>query len=246
MIEKPGPLPDEGEQVPKQMPEAVQPQHDTTTGARSGHSGEAILPISPDSYLPLSADFDEQVKSLLPSEPLLLKNANGVIQTLHIMQGFQYHNQSGMRDILAMVEEKKAAGKKVEMAINPVGLCLGVTTGYLALEYAIRELYGDNVPEATNFVISTKTTMGGVWDMWDLCFGKRLSREEAEFGIAPKAYVFTAERLSNGHKIVFAYATPTPNRWLRTSSIWGPPNKPRRIFQKENFQRPKRHSLRHC
>jgi hypothetical protein len=42
--------------------------------------------------------------------------------------------------------------------------------------------------------------------MWDLYFGQRISREEAEFGIAPKAYVFTAERVSNGHKIVFAYS----------------------------------------
>jgi hypothetical protein len=203
-IEKAGPLPAEGEQIPEQVTKTE--ATDATTGASSEHSAEAVQPIPPDNYLPLSADFDEQVKALLPSEPLRLKNANGIIQALDIMQGFQYHNQSGMRAILAMVEEKKAAGKKVEMAINPVGLCLGVTTGYLALEYAIQELYSDEVPESHEFTISTKTQMGGVWDTWDLYFGHRLSREAAEFGIAPKAYVFTAERPSNGHKIVFAYS----------------------------------------
>jgi hypothetical protein len=205
-IEKAGPLPQEGETVPEQMSHAGRAAGpDATTGATSGHSGEAILPIPPDNYLPLSPDFDEQVKTLLPSEPLLLKNANGVIQATRIQEGYQYHHQSGMRNILAMVAEKRKAGKQVDLAINPVGLCLGVTTGYLALEYAIQELYGDEVPLTNDFTISTKTKMGGVWDTWDLYFGKRISREEAEFGIAPKAYVFKAERLSNGHKIVFTY-----------------------------------------
>ena len=205
-IEKAGPALAEGETVPEQMANAGQAGTDATTGATSKQSTEAVRPIPPDNYLPLSADFDEQVKSLLPAEPLLLKNSNGIIQTLDIMQGFQYHNQSNMGKILAMVEAKKAAGKKVEMAINPVGLCLGVTTGYLALEYAIRELYGDEIPECGDFTISTQTTMGGVWDTWDSYFGHRLSRENAKFGIVPKAYMFTAERLSNGHKIVFSYS----------------------------------------
>ena len=205
-IEKPGPLPQEGETVQEQVTHAVRTEHDAATGATSKHSEEAVQPIPPERYLPLSPNFDEQVKSLLPSKPLQLKDANGVIQAMYILQGYQYHNQSGMRNILAMVEEKQEAGKKVDVAINPAGLCFGVTTGYLALEYAIQELYGDDVPACNDFTISTKTKMGGVWDMWDLYFGKRLSRENAEFGIAPKAYVFTAERISGGHKLVFAYS----------------------------------------
>jgi hypothetical protein len=205
-IEKAGPLLAEGEQVPEQMAKTGQSEANATTMASANYAGEAIVPIPPENYLPLSPDFDDQVTALLPTEPLRLKNANGVVQALYIQQGYQYHNQSNMRGILAMLEEKKAAGKKVEMAINPVGLCLGVTTGYLALEYAIQELYGDDVPDVRDFTISTKTKMGGVWDTWDLYFGHRLSRETAEFGIAPKAYVFTAERRSNGHKLVFTYS----------------------------------------
>ena len=206
-IAKTGPILVEGETVPEQVAKAGQTETDATTGASSTNSAEAVQPIPPEDYLPLSPDFDEQVKALLPAEPLQLKNSDGSVQGLEIMQGFQYHNQSNMGAILTMVKARKAAGKKIEMAINPVGLCLGVTTGYLALEYAIQELYGDEVPENDDFTIGTKTKMGGVWDTWDLYFGKRLSRKSAEFGIAPKAYVFTAERLSNGHKVVFAYST---------------------------------------
>lgn len=205
-IEKNGPMLADGEQVPELETKADQSGTDTTTGASSKSSTEAVEPIPSEKYLPLSADFDDEVKALLPSEPLRINNADGNVQGLEIMQGFQYHNQSNMGKILAMLEAKKAAGKKVEMAINPVGLCLGVTTGYLALEYAVRELYGDEIPECDDFTISTKTAMGGVWDTWDLYFGHRLSRENAKFGIVPKAYLFTAERRSNGHKIVFAYS----------------------------------------
>lgn len=64
-IEKAGPLPQEGETVPEQMSHAGRAGHDATTGATSGHSGEAILPIPPDNYLPLSPDFDEQVKTFV-------------------------------------------------------------------------------------------------------------------------------------------------------------------------------------
>jgi hypothetical protein len=204
-IEKPGPMPAEGEQIPEQVAKGDAAKTDATTGA-SKRVGEAIDPIPPDSYQPLSKDFDEEVKALLPVEPLRIKNGNGIIQTLRIQEGYQYHHLSGMTQIMAMVEEKKKAGKQVDFAINPVGLCLGVTTGYLALEYAIQELYGNDVPDMQDFVITTKTKMGGVWDTWDLYFGRHLSRETAEFGIAPKAYVFTAEQLSTGHKIVFAYS----------------------------------------
>ncbi|MDY0094024.1 MAG: hypothetical protein RBT80_15120 [Candidatus Vecturithrix sp.] len=205
-IEKPGTLPREGEAVPAQATQAVQTKPDAATGTSSKHPGEAIQPIPSDKYLALSADFDEPVKSLLPNSPLTFRQENGELRTTDIMQGYQYHHQSGLKEILAKLEEKTQAGKKVEMAINPVGLCFGVTTGYLALEYAVRELYGDEIPTVNDFTITTKTKMGGVWDTWDMCFGKRLSRQGAEFGIAPKAYVFTAERLSSGHKLVFAYS----------------------------------------
>ena len=138
-----------------------------------------------------------------------------------------------MRNILAMVEEKQEAGQKVDLAINPVGLCFGVTTGYLALEYAIQELYGDDIPECNNFTISTKTKMGGVWDTWDLYFGKRLSRENAEFGIVPKAYVFTAERLSDGHKLIFAYSKSLAEEIKQLGSAQQhPENFPAGEFQK--------------
>jgi hypothetical protein len=203
-IAKAGRLPQEGEAVPEQGDHRVQAEHDSIHVANPASS--ELSPIPPDRNLPLSADFDEELQALLPTEPLRFKKTNGVIQTTHILQAYQYHHQSGMRHILTMIEEKKKDGKWVDFSINPVGLCLGVTTGYLALEYAIHELYGDDVPDSHDFTIGAKTTMGGVWDTWDLYFGKRLSREEAEFGITPKAYVFTAERLSNGHKIVFAYS----------------------------------------
>lgn len=235
-IEKPGPLPQEGETVPDQATLTEQAKHDAATGATTEYSEEAIQQIAPDNYYPLSADFDEQVTSLLPSEPLLLKNANQVIQATHIMQGYQYHHQSGMRSILAMVEEKREAGKKVDLAINPVGLCFGVTTGYLALEYAIQELYGDETPSVNDFRISTKTKMGGVWDTWDLYFGKRLSREDAEFGIVPKAYVFTAERLSNGHKIVFTYSKTLNEEITHLGAAKKSPEK----FSKGEFQKIKK------
>jgi hypothetical protein len=93
------------------------------------------------------------------------------------------------------------------MKINPVSLCLGVTTSYLSLEYALRELYGDEIPDAGDFSIRTKAKMGGIWDMWDVAMGKRLDRSGADYTtITPEALVFSAARRSNGRRIVFAFS----------------------------------------
>lgn len=235
-IEKPGPLPQEGETVPDQVMQSVPAKVGTTSVATAHHAAETIQPIPPERYLPLSVDFDDQVKALLPNSPLMLRLADGELRTLDIMQGYQYHNQSGMQGILDRLGEKRAAGKKVEMAINPVGLCFGVTTGYLALEYALQKLYGDEVPLTDDFTISTKTQMGGVWDMWDLYFGKRLSREEAEFGITPKAYMFTAERRSNGHWLVFTYSKTLAEEIKHLGAAKKTPDK----FPKGEFQKVKK------
>ncbi len=235
-IEKSGPLPQEGETVPAQAGHPAQSAYDTTTGATLSVSSEGTPVIPPDRSFPFSADFDEQVNRLLPDEPLLLKNANGVIQVTRIREGYQYHHQSGLHSILAMVKKKKASGKQVEFAINPVGLCFGVTSGYLALEYAIRELYGDEVPSVDDFTISTKTKMGGVWDMWELYFGKRLSREEAQFGMTPEAYVFTAERPLEGRRLVFTYSTSLAENLTRLGAAKQHPEK----FPKGEFQKVKK------
>ncbi|PID57622.1 hypothetical protein CSB45_07295 [candidate division KSB3 bacterium] len=234
-IEKAGPLPKEGETVSEVTSEIGEAKTSATTCA-SLQVGEAVDAISPDSYQPLSKDFDDEIKALLPADPLLVKDASGVVRPLRIQESYQYHHLSGMKQIMAMLEKKKAAGKQVDIAIRPVGLCLGVTTGYLALEFAIRELYGDEVPEVQDFVMSTKTKMGGVWDTWDLYFGRRLAREDAEFGIAPKAYVFTAEQPSNGHKVIFTYNQSLAEDIKHLGAAKKSPEK----FPEKEFQRAKK------
>ena len=213
-IEKAGPQLQAGETVSETLPhkkptgnDAAEKPADAVTSASRKKTGGYITPPHAKDYMPLSPDFDERMTHLLPASPLMIQDSNGVIRAIPIVQGYQYHHQSGFSKIKALIEKKKQAGKKVEVSIKPVGLCFGVTTGYLALEYAIQQLYGNDIPLVDDFTITTKTTMGGVWDLWDLYFGTSLSREDAEFGIAPKAYIFTAERPSSGQKIVFTYSS---------------------------------------
>lgn len=232
-LEKAGQILQPGEPAPPQAVTGVQPQSDATTTATPKLAAESITPIPEDKYLPLSADFDDRIKALLPDEPLTFRQENGEIRATDIVQGYQYHHQSGLKEVLAKLEERKQAGKDVEMAINPVGLCLGVTSGYLAAEYALRELYGADIPAVDDFTISTKTKMGGLWDFWDVSFGKRLDRSAAEFGIAPKGFVFTAERRSNGHVLVFSYSQALSADITHIGEAKQTPEKfPEREFQK--------------
>ena len=53
--------------------------------------------------------------------------------------------------------------------------------------------------------IECKGKMGGIWDSFELILGRRLSRERGVMGKSPDAFVFYAERLSIGRRVVFTY-----------------------------------------
>ncbi|MGD9160741.1 MAG: hypothetical protein PVG39_20150 [Desulfobacteraceae bacterium] len=187
------------------------PGPDAVTGATrpadidSGKADKKGLAY-PEWRLPLSADFTDDIKLNLLSESLSLKNSLGLIRKTSLMQCYQYHGQIKLASIINMVKNKRKAGKKVEFHARPVSMCMGVTSGYLAADFAIRELYGKEMPVMEDFRIETRAKMDGVWDAFELILGQRLSHDRADKGPSPEAFVFTAQRLSDGKKIVFTYS----------------------------------------
>ena len=151
---------------------------------------------------PLDKDF-EYIKDITP-EPILIQDTNGIIRAVTIMQGYRYHHGKGLEKIIKRLEEKRK-NAAVDFKINDVGLCFGVTSGYLSLKFAISELFREEIPRADDFRITAKGNMcGGVMDMYSLYFGKKISRQETT-GSNQKELVFTAERFSTGKKIIFKY-----------------------------------------
>ena len=152
---------------------------------------------------PLDKNF-EHVKDIFP-EPILIQDSNGIIRAVTIMQGYRYHHGKGLGKIMKRLEEKKKKGVKIDFKINDVGLCLGVTSGYLSLKFAISELYGKEIPRADDFkIIACGKMCCGVMDMYSIYFGKKIKRQDIT-KLGQKEISFTAQRVSTGEKIAFKY-----------------------------------------
>ena len=190
---------------------------DAETAAKletEGGEKPGALTVTPVTQIyPLQDDF-ECVQNILPA-PLMIQDSNSVIRTVPIMQGYRYHHGSGLEKLLKKVDVKRREGVQVDFAINDVGLCFGVTSGYLSLKFAISELYGKAIPKAGDFKIMAKGKMcRGVLDMYSIYFGRKVEDQNIQ-GSAQKGLTFTAERPSTGEKIVFEYnlkAFPELNR----------------------------------
>lgn len=217
------------------------PVADAVTGAtqlvernRDSGGGPAAgdAPAYPRWDLPLSTDFTEDIKLELLSESISVKNSLGLTRKTFLMQCYQYHGQIELASVIDMVENKRKAGKNVAFHARPVSICLGITSGYLAMDFALRELYGEETPVMGDFRIETEAKMDGIWNAFDLILGSRLSRESAADSPSPEAFVFTAERLSDGKKIVFTYSDDFKKRLVRFFEGKGNPDLvPEKEFQ---------------
>jgi hypothetical protein len=208
-MEKDGIVLKTGEKAP--TPASASPAH--AKKAKATPNGETRIaakgddaPVYPQWRLPLSSDFTDDIQAMLHSEAISVRNALGLVRTTSLLQCYQYHGQAKLASWIAMVKNKRKAGKKVEAHVRPVSMCMGITSGYLAADFAMRELYGNEVPVMEDFRIGSKAKMAGVWDALELVLGRRLSRDHAVSGPSPDAFVFTAERLSDGRRIVFTYS----------------------------------------
>jgi hypothetical protein len=208
----------------------------TQPGKKIGGNKGAAEPASGDdpAYprwdLPLSTDFTEDIKLKLLSESISLKNSLGLARKTSLMQCYQYHGQIELGSVIGMVENRREAGKKVDFHARPVSICLGVTSGYLAMDFAARKLYGKETPVMEDFRIGTEAEMDGIWDAFELILGSRLSRDCAVKKPSPEAFVFTAERPSDGKKIVFTYSDDFKKRLVR---FFEGKNNPDRVPEKE-------------
>jgi len=151
------------------------------------------------------------------------------------VQCYQYHAQPHMDDVLHLAEEAKAKGKRVELVTDDAGLCFGVTSAFLATDFAIRKLYNNEIPSINEFTITPKGRMGGIWDALNLLFGRELSQADATKSHTPDALVFTAECRSENRRIVFGYAQKYRDRIARFFDAKKNPEK----YPKGEFKRVK-------
>ncbi len=183
----------------------VETAETSETGDDKKSGALTVTPVT--RIYPLQDDF-EYVKDIIP-DPLMIQDPNGVIRVIPIMQGYRYHHGSGLEKLIEKVEAKRREGIKVDFAINDVGLCFGVTSGYLSLKFAISELYGEAIPKADDFKIMAKGRMcSGVLDMYSLYFGRKMGNQSIQ-GSAEKGLTFIAERPSTEERIVFKYNLKT-------------------------------------
>jgi hypothetical protein len=218
-VERDGIVLKEGEAVPdltastgkaKDRPDAVTgaTRHAKHAGCGGKADGAEVAdePVHPKWVLPLKPDFTDEIKGLMAGHAISVRNSLGLVRETTLMQCFQYHGQSKMGGMVELVEARRKAGRKVDFQVPTVGMCPGAATGYFAMDFAVRQIYGKDLPVMDDFRIECKGKMGGVWDTFELILGRRLSRERGTLGPSPEAFVFVAERLSDAKRVVFTYS----------------------------------------
>lgn len=82
-------------------------------------------------------------------------------------------------------------------------LCLGVSTGYQAIRYAVDELFPESIPEASDFDIKVSGPMDGVWNVMSLYTGRELKFDGQLQKMDIKSFTFTARRIPQNKSLIF-------------------------------------------
>jgi len=131
--------------------------------------------------------------------PLQIRRSGENIETVTLNQAMAWHETHEHE------HEHEHGDDSPEAATqdSPSPLCLGVSTGYQAIRYAVDELFPEGVPEVSDFNIKVSGPMDGVWDVMSLYTGKELKfdGEPQEMGL--KSFIFTARRISQDKSLVF-------------------------------------------
>jgi len=135
--------------------------------------------------------------------PLQIRRSGENIEIVTLIQAMAWH-ESHEQEHGGNATGAAATSAQEEMQDSPGHLCLGVSTGYQAIRYAVDELFPEGVvPEASDFDIKVSGPMDGVWDVMSLYTGKELKfdGEPQEMGL--ESFTFTARRISQDKSLLF-------------------------------------------
>lgn len=132
----------------------------------------------------------EDIRALLPSEPLKVKRADGKVYELSLAEVYEHHEKEHHHGDPAHAHDD-----------DQHHVCLGVTIAYRAIEFATARLFGEDVPVASDMDISVAGPMPGMWDTFALYLGRDLAPVPGK--VAPRAFTFTATRKPTGKTVRF-------------------------------------------
>ncbi|AQQ09852.1 hypothetical protein L21SP3_01671 [Sedimentisphaera cyanobacteriorum] len=135
-----------------------------------------------------------EINSLLGQiKPLQVQHDDNEVLSISVNQAMAFHEN----------HEHSHSQAEDSHPSNDHHLCMGVLTGYQAIRYAVDELFGQSVPQASDFEISVTGPMDGVWDMMSLYTGKEMRFEGEPQPMDLKSFTFTARKISEDKSLVF-------------------------------------------
>ena len=141
--------------------------------------------------------------------PLQICRVGKKIETITLSQAMAWHesheHEHGHGHEHDTAEEQTAGTveEKIQTHQHHHHLCLGVVTGYQAIRYATGELFGEDVPQASDFDIKVSGSMDGVWDVMSFYTGRELEFEGEPKELDLESFTFTAKRISKDKSIIF-------------------------------------------
>jgi len=138
----------------------------------------------------------ESTTSPLPQvDPLQVRRADGAIQEITLTNAMAYHHRY-----------EDHADASSEEQDHDGDICTGVAGGYQAIRFAGAKLFADAVPDASDITLSVQGRMPGVWDIFELYTGTKLTRPAPQGGkpsLSLKSFTFEVRRASTGQSIRF-------------------------------------------
>lgn len=167
---------------------------------------------------------DPQLHAKLESIFVTTKNAFGMIRKVNLIQCNQFHNRPSQARLLANARKKREDGKnKTRWKKEGRGMCLGMASGFLASHYAIKAMYGDEIPDIEDFTLGSNCPMVGLWDSLNLVCAKNLTRGDPDSAPTRGSFSFTITRASDGRSITFTFAKAYQEKFGRFFDMkWHP------------------------
>ena len=159
---------------------------------------------------------DPQLHAKLESIFVTTKNAFGMVRKVNLIQCNQFHTRPIQARLLANAGKKREDGKNNARWKNEGGgMCLGMASGFLASHYAIKTMYGDEIPDIKDFTMGSNCPMAGLWDSLNLVCAKNLTRGDPDSAPTPGSFSFTITSASDGRSITFTFAKEYQEKFER-------------------------------
>lgn len=126
-------------------------------------------------------------------EPIKIKQSDGSTKTTTFEQAMHLHEQ----------HEMESGESHEHHNHHEHHICMGTLVGYRSLQFAVNQLYAEELPVEKDLQMSTEFPSDSAIDLFEYCTGNECVFEIKPLPDSSEMFTFSATRLSTGQNIDF-------------------------------------------